>query len=58
VDSRRKTEGKEKKGRWGEEEKGRNSINGQKCGGLQGPEGRNICSTKATLRAGAGAEVF
>jgi len=42
VDSRRKTEGKEKRGRWGEEEKGRNSINGQKCDGFQASEGPSV----------------
>jgi hypothetical protein len=31
---RNEEEGKEKKGRWGEEEKGRNSINGQNCSGF------------------------
>jgi hypothetical protein len=33
------------KGRKGEEEKKRNSINEQKSGGFQAPAGRNICCT-------------
>jgi len=44
----RKEEEIEAKRRFRDSGKGRNSINGKKCDGLQAPAGRNICRKKTS----------